>query len=296
MTEALKRARNLVSDAAATFARRSPAAERLFVHGTRVLVRTPGGYGLARRAMQTLSAEMRARNDCVRPLQVGPVHFAIDVTGDVLREMYLANIPCEPVTTAWLLGALQPDAVFVDVGANVGYYTLLATRLVGPAGLVIAFEPNPAVRARLEAHVHLNQAEAVVQIQPLALTDRDHGEIDLFVPPAVAESGIASLKPSPGLSARGATAVRVAGQRFDEWLDHTPLARIDVLKIDVEGAETEVLGGMRRVLAAAPPAHIVCETTWGGPAHTLLGDAGYRAKPLDWFDRAAGLANVVYSR
>jgi FkbM family methyltransferase len=296
LTEALKRARNGVSDAAAAFARRSPAAERLFVRATRLLVRTPGGYGLARRAMQTLSIEMRARNDRVRPLHVGPVHFAIDVTDDVLREMYLAGLPCEPLTTGWLLGALQRNAIFVDVGANVGYYTLLAARLVGPAGRVVAFEPNPAVRARLEAHVRLNQAEAVVQIQPFALADSDAGEIELFVPPAVAESGIASLELSPALAARGAAAVRVAGQRFDEWLDHTPLARIDVMKIDVEGAETAVLGGMRRVLAAAPPSHIVCETSWGGPAHALLGDAGYRAQPLDWFDRAAGLANVLYSR
>jgi FkbM family methyltransferase len=295
LTEALKRLRNAVSDRAAAFALHSPRAERLFVHGAHLLVRAPGCYGLARRAMHTFSDALTARDDRIRPLHVGPVSFAIDVTGDVLREMYLAGIPCEPLTTAWLVEHLSRGAVFVDAGANVGYYTLLAARLVEPDGRVAAFEPNPAMRARLEHHVRLNGADAIVAIDPSALSNAT-GEVDLFVPSAIAESGLASLRRSPTLDARGATAVRVPAQRLDDWLDATALLPIDIMKIDVEGAEAAVLAGMARLLATVPPRHIVCETTWEGAAHGRLIEAGYTARPLDWFDRAAGLANVLYSR
>jgi FkbM family methyltransferase len=296
LTELLKRARNAVSDAAAALALQSPAAEQIFRRGTRLLVRTPGAYGLARRAMQTLSVRLGERDDRVRPLSVGPATFEIDVTDDVLREMYLAAIPCEPVTTAWMTETIAPGAVIVDVGANVGYYTLLAARLVGPAGRVVAFEPNPAVRSRLERHVRLNRVQSVVQVYGVALANGEAGEVELFVPPAAAESGIASLTLSPALAARGATAVHVRTQRFDDWLEKTPLAPIAVMKIDVEGGEMGVIDGMRGLLATRPPAAIVCETTWDGPAHRRLCEAGYRAQPLDWFDRAAGLANVLYRR
>jgi hypothetical protein len=79
--------------------------------------------------MHTLSERLRARHAGIRRLRVGPLSFQIDVTADVLREAYFARIPCEPLTTAWLLAHLAPGDSFVDVGANVGYYTLLAAAL-----------------------------------------------------------------------------------------------------------------------------------------------------------------------
>ena len=165
--------RNALSDAAAAAALRSPANERRFIQLASLLVRSPRTYGLARRAMQTLSRQLCASGDGRRSLQIGHVQFQIDVTGDVLREMYWAGVMCEPRTTAWMLAHVQPNATVVDVGANVGYYTLLAARLVGPEGRVVAFEPNPVVRAQLERHVCDNGVQDRVSIEPTALADGD---------------------------------------------------------------------------------------------------------------------------
>ena len=295
LTETLERLRNAVSDAAAAFALRSPRAERLFIRGTRLLVRSPALYGVARRAMQTLSARLRERGDTVRLVQVGDVSFLIDVTGDVLREMYFARLPCEPQTTTWLLAHLGPGQVFLDVGANVGYYALLAAQLVGPRGRVVAFEPNAAVRTRLEDHVRWNRVGDIVSVAGVALSDAPAQTTDLFVPPRDEESGIASLDRTPALEARGARPVRVQSQRLDDWLETSSLARVSVMKIDVEGAEARVIEGMRRTLLSRRPSHIICETRWDGPAHRLLLAAGYKPAILDRFEGADGVANILYT-
>ena len=65
------------------------------------------------------------------------------------------------------------------------------------------------------------------------------------------------------------------------------------MKIDVEGAETRVIEGMRRTLLSKRPSHILCETRWDGPAHRLLLAAGYKPTMLDRFDTARGVANVA---
>jgi FkbM family methyltransferase len=295
VTETLKRFRNALSDAAAGCALLSPGAERLFIRGARVLVRSRPLYGIARRAMQTLSARLRERGDTVRLVQVGEASFLIDVTGDVLREMYFANLPCEPRTTKWLLANLGPGQVFVDVGANVGYYSLLAAQLVGPRGRVVAFEPNVRVRARLEDHVRWNRVGDIVTVVGAALADVRDGALDLFVPERDEESGIASLHRTPLLEGKGATAMRVPSQRLDDWLEGSSLPRINVMKIDVEGAEARVLEGMRRTLLSRRPPHIVCETRWDSPAHRLLLAAGYKPAMLDRFDSGEGVANVLYT-
>ena len=295
VTETLKRLRNALSDAAAGFALRSPGAERLFIRGAGVLVRSRRLYGFAGRAMQTLSTRLRERGDPVRLVQVGDASFLIDVTGDVLREMYFASLPCEPRTTTWLLANLDPGQVFLDVGANVGYYSLLAAQLVGPRGRVVAFEPNATVRARLEDHVRWNRVGDIVTVVGTALADVRDGSLDLFVPDRDEESGIASLHRTPRLEGKHATAMRVPSQRLDDWLEGSSLPRITVVKIDVEGAETRVLQGMRRTLLSRRPLHILCETRWDGPAHRLLLAASYKPTMLDRFDSVEGVANILYT-
>lgn len=295
IVSALKHVRDAIADVAAACAAHSTLGERIFIALAHRLVRWPALYGLARRAMHTLSSRLRARGDGIRCVTVGPVSFQIDVTSDVIREAYFAGLPCEPATTAWLLDHLSPGDTVVDVGANVGYVSLLAASRVGTNGRVVAFEPNPAVRARLVAHVAANGQQGVIHVSALALGDLT-GPATLHVPPAAAESGIASLHLTPALAQRRPTATAVQTTRFDDWLAATPLGAVFLMKIDVEGAEAEVLRGAVHWLATSPPAHIICETIWEGPAHRMLVAGGYAATPLDWFDRAHGAANILFSR
>jgi FkbM family methyltransferase len=295
LTAALRRVRDAAADAAAVCAARSPIAERLFIAGAARLVQSPRFYGVARRGMHTLSERLRDGGAPIRRLRVGPASFLIDITGDVLREAYLARIPCEPLTTDWLIANLSPGDLFVDVGANLGYYSLLAAALVGPHGRVVAFEPNPAVRSRLVEHVALNAQQRVITVWAAALGARD-AAATLYVPARAAESGLASLHLTPALIDRSPSAVSVSLKRLDSCVSAAALGAARVMKLDVEGGETDVLAGATAWLSSSPPAHILCETTWEGAAHRVLTTLGYEAAMLDVFDRERGLANILFSR
>ncbi len=143
----------------------------------------------------------------------------------------------EPAQTALFCKVVKPGDVVYDVGAHFGYYTLLASKLVGPEGRVLAFEPSPPNLARLYRHIELNRYSNV-QVLELAIGDREG--IVRFE--ARAGSGLGHL------AADGPTEVKVT--RLDALQGH-PLPK--VIKIDVEGAEVGVLQGAASLLAAAKP-------------------------------------------
>lgn len=140
------------------------------------------------------------------------------------------------------LDALRPGQWVVDIGAHVGFYTLLAAERVGPQGRVIAFEPDPSNRRLLAANVAHNRLTQVT-IVPKAVT---------------AEAGRLWLRRDPtnrgahhvGPSAAGPEDVLVETVALDDFFDAEPAHAIDVMKIDVEGAEGLVWQGMQRLLAA----------------------------------------------
>ncbi len=139
---------------------------------------------------------------------------------------------------------LRPGAWFVDAGANIGYFTLLAAKIVGPTGRIDAYEPDPVNRARLEEHLAINDLAGRVRVHGVALSDRD-GQIDLYHPDD-ANHGIASIYAA--LVPTG-TKYTVPTVRMDRHLDGVP----DVIKMDIEGGEVLALPGMRRILREARP-------------------------------------------
>jgi FkbM family methyltransferase len=97
----------------------------------------------------------------------------MSVNAQEIVGRYIANFGIwEPSLTAWLMSHLQPGDTFVDVGANIGYVTLLASRVVGAAGCVISIEPSPANSAMLRRNVAANHAENVRVVQAPSRTER----------------------------------------------------------------------------------------------------------------------------
>ena len=142
-----------------------------------------------------------------------------------------------------LVRLLRPGMTFWDVGAHIGFFTLLASRLVGAAGEVHAFEPLAENRSRLEAAVRANGCENVV-VHELAVAERS-GEVLLYG----GEASVAwSLRPD-GTEQRGVT---VSARTLDELA--RALRPPDVLKIDVEQVELDVLRGGAELLSAHRPA------------------------------------------
>jgi FkbM family methyltransferase len=159
---------------------------------------------------------------------------------------------------------LKSGSWFVDVGANLGYFTTLAAKWTAPTGRVDAFEPDPINRQRLEQHLHENALGDRVRIYPIAASSQA-GEIELIHPQAAGTNhGMASFYKS--LAGEGETFI-VPTARLDQLLEGVP----DLIKIDVEGAELSVIEGLHKILNSASPPKLIIEHN-----PTSCAAAGYR--------------------
>ncbi len=147
---------------------------------------------------------------------------------------------------------LRPGDVVVDVGANYGVVSLLAAQLVGGGGIVHAVEPQPEVADLLRRSAERNGFDHL-HVHEVALSDRD-GELALRIP--TGNLGGASLSRT---SEQG-TSVVVRVRHADAFLSELGVARVRVLKVDIEGHEAEFLRGARPFLARCPPDVIVFES------------------------------------
>jgi FkbM family methyltransferase len=294
LTALLKPPRDAVADTLAWAILRVPALERWFRGVGPGVSQRPLASVFYRRVRSTVTAGLARSDRRYQTVKVGPVRMRMDVTDFTCNGLYFGGTQYEPATAACLVEHLRPGATFVDIGANHGYFTVMAGLLVGASGRVFAFEPNPDVMAQLTKHVSLN-ALTNVRIEPLAVADADQDAIDLYVSACDSNSGLSSLsRDAPAFAHGGLRAdrrVRVRAIALDTWARNLA-GRIDLMKIDVEGAEHRVVAGMRRLLAERPPLRIVCETTRDSEAHRLLLSHGYEPRDLDV---TPGYRNLLYT-
>jgi FkbM family methyltransferase len=291
----LKRARDSVSSLVAHMVQTVPVLHRPYAVAAFACSHVPGVHSVFREATRHLSRHMRDTGQNIRPVRVGGVELLFDVTDFTMQGCYFSRVPYEPGATARVL-ALEPGQVFVDIGANSGYFTILAGARVGADGHVFAFEPNPVVHRRLSRHVDMNRMNDRVRVFDVAIADRDADDVNLFISCRTDNSGLSSLIPSVAALASGGlnrdVKVHVSTSRFDSWMRTALLPRIDLIKIDVEGAELSVLHGMRRTLERLRPQAIVCETPEDGPAVEFIRSFGYRVRVLDRIP--GGIPNLLF--
>jgi len=148
---------------------------------------------------------------------------------------------------------LRRHMTVVDVGAHHGLYTLLASKCVGWDGHVVAIEPSPRECARLEKHLRLNRCSNV-ELVPYAAGE-DPGEADFYLVNGF-HDWCNSLRP-PAIKESAGT-VRVQVRRLDDILSELEISKVDLVKLDVEGAELPVLYGATKLLQRkSPPAMLV---------------------------------------
>lgn len=152
----------------------------------------------------------------------------------------------EPDTVRILSTLLAPGMTFLDIGAAFGQYTLLAAGAVGNTGKVHAFEPDPVSFDWLSRNVRRNRLSNVTAAQ-IALGDTA-GALNLYIG-APDNLGTTSLRRPYNYSGRTA---RVDVVPLDSYLERVGLDRVDVIKIDVEGAESLVFRGAGKLLSARP--------------------------------------------
>jgi len=235
---------------------------------------------LVRRLYGKLFAQRRLPNrelivswDDQRILIRNPRHSLIG------REVLLNGI-WEPEVTNFICPKLSHGMTVIDVGADIGYYTLLFARRVGEQGRVIAFEPIPAARERLEDNVELN-GYTNVTICDFALFS-SKGQVIL-------EGPLQLSRINPAKTKTENKDIHVETRVFDECLLELEVQRIDLVKIDVEGAELEVLRGMEEsltkyhpnLLVEVHPKHLSHFDYSPGDLLRFLDGRNYRVDPVD---------------
>jgi FkbM family methyltransferase len=173
----------------------------------------------------------------------------------------------EPGTRRVLSKLLVPGATFVDAGAHIGLLTLAGARAVGASGKVLAIEPVPLSFELLQRSLTINGLAGRVEGKCQAV-GAHHARCKFFVRDVLGHSSL-----TQGKFAAGGDEIEVSVTPLDELV--RPSERVDVIKIDVEGAELAVLEGMTRVIAESPELSIIAEF---GPSHLRAADV----TPEEW--------------
>lgn len=180
----------------------------------------------------------------------------------------------DPVERDWLARYLPGDAVFIDIGANVGAYSFYAAQCAGPQARILAIEPQPAVFQRLCENISFNPGVPIEAI-PMAVADVD-GPIQLFVDRN--NAGETSMRRIGSEGAHGVT-LEVQAKPLATLLAEHDLPRVDALKIDVEGAEDLILVPFfQSAPKALRPTLVIIENSpesWHTDCIALMHDQGY---------------------
>jgi len=176
----------------------------------------------------------------------------------------------EPAMAQAIQGGLDVGDVFIDVGAHIGFHTLVAAQKVGPSGLVHAFEPVPANAELLRRNVTLNGLSNVI-VHEAAAWDGSASTLSINVQ--------AEMTGNHSATSRAGRVVEVSAVTVDSQVAERP---VGLAKIDVEGAEPQVIAGMHAVIAESPGIAVLLEFF-----DPLIDEAG--TSKGDLFEELAGL-------
>lgn len=204
----------------------------------------PGNVGKARVVDHYLNAALRANPISRVSMLRNGTRMSLDTKDIVQRYLYQFGV-WEPNLSGWLARTLRPGDVFVDVGANIGYYSLLAARLVGHRGSVVAIEASPTAYAELRGNVTRNQT-GNVRLVNRAVAEDDR-ELTFYEP----KPGIHSVTTSVRTRDDMVPAFRIQARPLGELLTEDEVRTARVIKIDIEGGEYAALAGLVPVLGQA---------------------------------------------
>lgn len=205
--------------------------------------------------------------DMVVPVMQGPIRGKKWIVGSGNHGCWLGSY--EALKVKAFADALRGKRVVYDLGANVGYYSLIASALVGRMGHVIAFEPDVRNISLFRRHLSMNEINNV-QIVESAVSD---------------QSGTAGFYQEPGrsmgrLGDDGSVSVRTVA--LDDFIRESGAPAPDVMKIDVEGAEMRVLRGAGHLLSELQPLIFLAthSATLQQECRTFLNSLGYALVPI----------------
>ena len=204
----------------------------------------------------------------------------VDSTDLIITPQLVVYRQWEPELSQLLWNSCGSDTVFVDVGANIGYFTVLAGSRIhaGGSGRVIAIEPNPECCALIERNLVINWSMSRIELHKIAVGAQS-GEVWLSAPTDRAANAHLSFGEEETSSERR---FRVAMQPLDAVVPEG--LSVDILKIDVEGHELSVFHGAHRVITQSPNIKIIME--W---SQKQMEEAGVSVSALQYKLKSLGL-------
>ena len=241
-------------------------------------------------------AKLRHGGVVVRTVQGSRMKLDLSDEG-ISRELYLTGVH-EPNSTRQFREELKPGMTLLEIGANIGYYTLIGLQRVGPTGTIIALEPSPVNLDWLSENLQLNGVDGNVKIYPNA-AGRERRRLPFYHMPSGNLSTLVEGKHGQHLEARSVHEVEVVP--LDDLVAASNL-KIDYFRMDVEGYEAEIIDGMASTLTGKDaPAGAFIEVhsdllkEAGSSARTFVErmySLGYRLKAARF---VGGDKEVVYS-
>jgi FkbM family methyltransferase len=230
-----------LSDAA--LVRQLPRLYRFFASYCTVQQRNPIGAEMLLRGIIGLSKRF-AEHDLIIPLQIGAMTVFLD-----LQDPRFLTVPTELAGLPRVLRHfLRPGDAFIDVGANHGAFSIVASGMVASEGLVIAIEPQPRLAGLLRRS--LSHGPARFEVHQIACGDSSQ-EVEFYIP--LASSGSAG-RFSRFSAISGHRTIKVAMRPIDDVVDWRHLPGRTFIKLDVEGSELAFLAGARELIRASAPA------------------------------------------
>lgn len=239
------------------------------------------------RVMNALSTYSPVRGPFVARLPASSqgLRFECDLRNGLAREVFFTG-QYEPQETCLVQALLRPGDTFLDVGSHWGYFTFLAAETVTRSGRVVAIEADPRIHRTLMANLALNRLPHVTALHIAA--GAEEGEVKLEGYDEAQDNwGISRVRGSAQASSQ---AIAVKARPMDAVLDELGVARVQLVKMDIEGAEVFALAGMRRGLQAHRYERILLELHppqlqehGHAPAELtrMLTEAGYRGWAVD---------------
>jgi FkbM family methyltransferase len=232
------------------------------------------------RAAKTRIAQLVPRAGLHQTVAAGPLEGMVLVLPSGWEAGYTHG-RYEPEVAAALSRLVSPGDGCVDAGAHHGYFTLLLARLCGPEGHVYAFEAVAENARILRENVRANDLQSRVTIENAAIAARS-GEVELH-PASMGSEEWTLIESFAHRDARPTVSrppERTLAVHLDEYLARTP--RVDVIKMDIEGAEAEVIPAISGFLERRRPALVLeFHREVGWPAMEALLASGYELETLD---------------
>jgi len=215
----------------------------------------PRYYGIAQSLPDRLRNARYARLDHVRTMPwLEGLGVRVHPHDDLSRALYISGL-YEPSTMIVLQRVLKPGATFIDIGANAGLFSMLASRWVGAEGRVYAFEPSEREYRRLLDHLALNRLTNVTAVRQAVADHQGPVQLRVATFPNAGHNTLGESFAYPTVQVERIEPVEAI--TLDRFAQIHSLPRVDAIKMDIEGGERAALAGSRAILDRFRPVLLV---------------------------------------